>query len=288
MTIATGPASVDEALAAARSAGVDRLDAQLLLAQLLAKPRTWLLAHGEVTLAPAQGDAFRSLLARRTGGEPLAYLLGHKEFHGLDLRVDARVLVPRPETELLVDWATELLVDNMARAQPRHAVDLGTGSGAIALALKHAHPRAQVLATDASAAALAVADSNAQRLGLDIEFRQGSWWAAVGAETFDLAVSNPPYIAGGDSHLAALRHEPLEALSPGADGLAALSLLVAGALRHLRAGAWLLLEHGHDQASAVRSLFAQHGFEAALTRADLAGHDRCTGARQRGRSPRVR
>ena len=272
-------------ISAARSAGVDRLDAQLLLAQLLEKPRTWLLAHGEAKLAPAQGSGFRSLLARRAAGEPLAYLLGHKEFHGLDLRIDARVLVPRPETELLVDWAIELLGDEAARAAPPCAVDLGTGSGAIALALKHARPRAHVLATDTSAAALAVAAANARRLGLDIEFHPGPWWAAVGAETFDLAVSNPPYIAGDDAHLAALRHEPLEALSPGADGLKALRLLVAGAGRHLRDGAWLLLEHGCDQASDVRGLFAQHGFDLAITRTDLAGLDRCTGARRSGRPP---
>ncbi len=277
--------SVDAAIAAARSTGVDRLDAQLLLAELLGQPRTWLLAHGEAALDLDRQRAFASLAARRAAGEPLAYLLSRKEFHGLDLHVDARVLVPRPETEGLVDWAGELLGRAAAGSK---LVDLGTGSGAIALALKHAHPRTRVLATDASADALAVATANAQRLGLDIDFRLGSWWAAVGAECFDLAVSNPPYIAGDDPHLTALRHEPVAALTPGADGLAALRVLIAGAGAHLRDGGWLLLEHGHDQAAAVRGLFAQHGFEPALTRADLAGLDRCSGARGTVRPPRVR
>ena len=284
----TAPTNVDAAIAAARSAGVDRLDAQLLLAELLSQPRTWLLAHGEAALDLDRQRAFASLAARRAAGVPLAYLLGRKEFHGLELRVDARVLVPRPETELLVDWAGELLVDAAPGASPPSLIDLGTGSGAIALAVKRAHPRTRVLATDASADALEVAAANMRQLGLDIDFRQGAWWAAVGAERFDLAVSNPPYIAGDDPHLAALRHEPVAALTPGADGLAALRALVAGAGAHLYDGGWLLLEHGHEQAAEVRVLFARHGFEPALTRTDLAGLDRCTGARHSGRSPRVR
>ena len=282
------PASVDGAIAAARSGGVDRLDAQLLLAELLGRPRTWLLAHGDAEIDANRQRDFTALAARRAAGEPLAYLLGRKEFHGLELRVDARVLVPRPETELLVDWAGELLGRTAAGTSPSNLVDLGTGSGAIALALKHAHPRTRVLATDASADALAVAAANAQHLGLDIEFRLGSWWTAVGAECFDLALSNPPYIAGDDAHLAALHHEPIAALTPGDDGLEALRVLVAGASAHLGDGGWLLLEHGHDQAAAVRGLFAQHGFEAAATRTDLAGLDRCTGARRSLRSPRLR
>ena len=284
-TTAAAPASVDTALAEARCAGIDRLDAALLLGDLLQRPRTWLLAHGEVPLEADQGTRYRGLLARRAAGEPLAYLLGRKEFHGLDLHIDGRVLVPRPETELLVDWAGELLADAATRTQAPRVVDLGTGSGAIALALKQAHPCARVLATDASAGALEIAAANSRRLGIDIELRRGDWWDAVPGAIFDLAVSNPPYIPGDDAHLAALRHEPLEALSPGADGLAALRVIVAGAQSHLRDGGWLLLEHGHEQAFDVRALFAQHGFEPAITRADLAGLDRCTGARRSARSP---
>jgi release factor glutamine methyltransferase len=158
-------------------------------------------------------------------------------------------------------------------------VDLGTGSGAIALALQHARPHAQVRATDASAEVLAVARANAERHQLPVRFAQGDWWGAIGAERFGLAVSNPPYIAPGDPHLAALAHEPALALTAPQDGLAALAQIVAGAPAHLLPGAWLLLEHGHDQAVAVQALLLAAGFEQAQTRTDLAGLPRCTGAR---------
>ena len=273
------PATVDHALAQARSAGVDRLDAQLLLARALDRPRTWLLAHGEAPLSAGSAAKFASDLPRRAAGEPLAYLLGMKEFHGLALQVDARVLVPRPDTEVLVEWAIELLrADSGAPAAPA-VVDLGTGSGAIALAVKQACPNARVVATDASRAALEVAAANAARLGLPVDFRQGRWWDAVAGEAFDFVLSNPPYIASGDPHLGALGHEPVDALVSGIDGLAALRQIVAGAAAGLRRGGWLLLEHGFEQAAAVQDLLQAQGFAAAQTRLDLGGRPRCTGAR---------
>jgi release factor glutamine methyltransferase len=266
--------TVAGALAEAKAAGLDRLDAQLLLAHVLARPRPWLLAHDDAALDAGQGGAFGALLARRAAGEPVAYLLGEKAFHGLVLRVDANVLVPRPDTEALVDWAIELLA-GMTSAR---VVDLGTGSGAIALAVKRACPSASVLATDISAAALAVARANAAGLGLDIAMRQGAWWHAVEGQHFDLILSNPPYIAGGDSHLAALQHEPTLALTPGGDGLDALREIVAGARERLAPGGRILLEHGYDQADAVQTLLRGQGFVGIETRRDLGGQPRCTGA----------
>ncbi|MEO7150182.1 MAG: peptide chain release factor N(5)-glutamine methyltransferase [Burkholderiaceae bacterium] len=269
---------VATALAQARCASVDRLDAQLLLGHVLERPRTWLLAHGEAPLDATTWQRYVDLLRRRADGEPVAYLIGSKEFHGLTLRLDRRVLVPRPDTEVLVDWALELLGTHCAGNPAPRVADLGTGSGAIALAVKCGHPSARVVATDASRDALAVASANARRLGMSIETRSGSWWDALPDARFDLALSNPPYIAAGDPHLTALAHEPIEALTPGGDGLAALHAIVAGARDHLHVGAWLLLEHGHDQAAAVQGLLHRYGFGAAVTRPDLAGQPRCTGA----------
>jgi len=276
--------TVADALREARAANVERLDAQLLLARLLNRPRSWLLAHDDAVLDTAAAAAWHALLVRRAAGEPLAYLLGEKEFRGLMLKVDPRVLVPRPETEHLVDWALELLYGALHdRAAPR-VIDLGTGSGAIAIAVRHAHPAADMTATDASEAALAVARDNAQRLGLAIRFAAGSWWSAVpgAAEAgFDLALSNPPYIAERDPHLPALNHEPAAALTPGGDGLGALRAIIAGAAQRLAPGGWLLVEHGFDQADAVQALLRAHGFASIETRADLAGQPRCSGG-QRG------
>lgn len=271
--------TVAEALAQARARCLDRLDAQLLLAHVLDRPRSWLVAHGEDPLATEPAGRLAALIERRAAGEPLAYLVGTKEFHGLALQVDARVLVPRPETELLVDWALELLQGELAQLARPAVVDLGTGSGAIALAVKHRHRAADVSAVDLSAAALEVARANAARLGLHLQFAQGSWWQALPGRRFDLALANPPYIAGGDSHLGALQHEPAAALTPGTSGLEALAAIIADAAAHLRPGAWLLLEHGFDQAPAVARLFAAHGWNTAVTRTDLAGQPRCTGAR---------
>jgi len=269
--------TVADALRDAKAQGLDRLDAQLLLAHVLARPRSWLLAHDDAPLDDLQRGAWQALLARRLAGEPVAYLIGAKEFHGLALRVDANVLVPRPETELLVDWAIERLE---AMSSPeRRVIDLGTGSGAIALAVKHAVPSARVVASDVDPAALQVAQTNAKRLGLDIGWHLGSWWSCFAGERFGLVLSNPPYIAGGDPHLAALHHEPTLALTPGGDGLGALRAIVAGAPEHLEPGGWLLLEHGHDQADAVQALLRAHDFAAIETRRDLGGQPRCTGAR---------
>ena len=263
------------ALAAARAHGLDRLDAQLLLGDALARPRSWLLAHGEHVLDAVQAARFSAHCERRARGEPVAYLLGEKEFHGLTLKIDRNVLVPRPDTETLVDWALEVLAAGRAKAA---VADLGTGSGAIALALSSARPDASVCATDFSADSLAVARANGQRLGLAIEWLRGDWWQAVGDRRFDLVVSNPPYIAEDDPHLLALRHEPQAALTPGGDGLGAIRALIAGAADHLRPRGWLLLEHGHGQAQDVRGLMQRHGFASPATRRDLAGLPRCTGA----------
>jgi release factor glutamine methyltransferase len=272
------PLTVADALRAARGLGVERLDTHLILSHLLDRPRSWLLAHADDPLPPAVVSRLMPWLARRAAGEPLAYLLGEKEFHGLMLKVCPDVLVPRPDTETLVDWALERLRDPpSSRPASPQVLDLGTGSGAIALALKHAHPAAQLTASDTSPAALSVASGNALRLGLDVRFRLGTWWQAVAGQRFDIAVSNPPYIAGDDAHLPALRHEPRLALTPEGDGLAALRAIVEGAPSHLVPGGWLLLEHGHDQAGPVAALLRQQGFTSIATRPDLAGIPRCTG-----------
>ncbi|WGT66517.1 peptide chain release factor N(5)-glutamine methyltransferase [Variovorax paradoxus] len=275
MTAATTPTTVAQALAAAVALGVDRLDAQLLLLHTLgraAHDRAWLLAHDTDAMSDAAWSALAERLSRRLAGEPVAYLLGEKEFHGLALQVDARVLVPRPDTETLVDWALECLD---GREAPR-VLDLGTGSGAIALALQHARPDAQVDAVDASADALAVARANAERLGLAVRFSQAHWLEGA-AGGYAVIASNPPYIAVGDPHLPALGHEPLAALVAGVDGLDDIRQIVQNAPSHLAEGGWLLLEHGHDQAAAVRQLLGARGFAEVQSRDDLAGIARCSG-----------
>ena len=280
MKAASQPVTVAQALRATAALGVDRLDAQLLLLHALGRPvheRAWLLAHDGDALSADAWPVLAASCTRRLAGEPIAYLLGEKEFHGLPLQVDARVLVPRPDTETLVDWALDVL-----RGRDRPTVlDLGTGSGAIALALQHARPDAVVDAVDASAEALAVARGNAQRLGLAVRFAQADWLAGA-ASGYDLIVSNPPYIAAGDPHLPSLAHEPSSALVSGADGLDDIRRIVGDAAPHLSSGGWLLLEHGHDQAAAVRALLADAGFEAVQSRPDLAGIERCSGARRAG------
>jgi release factor glutamine methyltransferase len=267
------PGTLDQALALARTLGVDRLDAQLVLAHCTGRTRTGVMAHGDAPLAEAQAQSVVRALQRRACGEPLAYIVGRRDFHGLELQVGPAVLVPRPDTETLVDWALELLPDHGAH----RVVDLGTGSGAIALAVKRARPQASVLATDASADALGVAAGNASRLRLDVQFRVGDWWRAVEGDCFDLALSNPPYIPQDDPHLADLAHEPALALVAGSDGLDSLRRIVAHAPQHLKPGAWLLLEHGHDQGEAVRRLLHESGLHGVLTRRDLAGNERVSG-----------
>ncbi len=267
--------TIAQALAAAMALGIDRLDAQLLLLHAIGRPlhdRAWLLAHDTDALPEAAWPALSQSVGRRVAGEPLAYLVGEKEFHGLTLQVDARVLVPRPDTETLVDWTLERL----ATSTSPKVLDLGTGSGAIALALAHALPNATVQAVDASADALTVATANAARLGLTVRFTQADW--LVGAESgYDVIVSNPPYVAADDHHLAALRHEPIGALASGMDGLDDLRRIVQDAPPHLVEGGWLLLEHGHDQAAAVQALLTERGFAEVQSRDDLAGIARCSG-----------
>ncbi len=267
--------NVGAALAQARALGLNRLDAQLLLGRLLGQTRTWLIAHDDAALSAQQLQAFLAACRRRAAGEPLAYLLGEREFHGLMLQVGPDVLVPRPDTETLVDWALQLLGTPLAGVP--EVADLGTGSGAIALALKHRHPTARVCAVEFSAPALALARANGGRHGLQVEWLAGDWWQPLAGRRFHLVVSNPPYVAGNDPHLAALHHEPALALTPGADGLSALACIVHGAPAHLYDGGWLLLEHGHEQADAVCRLLADAGFAAVQTRADLAGLPRCSG-----------
>ena len=272
--------TVAQALAALQSSGLDRLDAQLLVLHVLQQGphhRAWLLAHDTDPLTAATQATLNALAARRRNGEPLAYLTGHKEFFGLDLAVDARVLVPRPDTETLVTWALDVLTDTPSA----RVLDLGTGSGAIALALKATRPDLTVNAVDYSEDALAVARANAARLQLAVQFSQGNWLAALPAGTalFHAIVANPPYIAAQDNHLAALTHEPLQALASGADGLDDLRHIIRQAPALLRSGGWLLLEHGFDQAPAVRALLEAAGFEDVQSRCDLSAMERCSGAR---------
>lgn len=275
MTGMTG-LTVAQALAEARRLGIERLDARILLSVVVGQAPSWLVAHDDHALSPQQGDAFERLVERRAANEPLAYLLGEQEFHGLTLQVNSNVLVPRPDTETLVDWGLELL--RSARLPtPARIVDLGTGSGAVALAIRHRSLSSTVTAVDASAAALAVAAANAQRLGIEAEWIKSDWWEALSDRRFHLALSNPPYIALGDPHLEQLGHEPSMALTSGLEGLDAIERIVQGAPQHLELGGWLLLEHGHQQPQAVCALLAKAGFSGIETRRDLAGRARCSG-----------
>ncbi|HEX5050071.1 MAG TPA: peptide chain release factor N(5)-glutamine methyltransferase [Gammaproteobacteria bacterium] len=255
------------------------LDAQLLLAYVIGAPRSSIIAFPERPVRAALADEFDRLLERRRRGEPLAYLVRSQEFYSLPLRVTQAVLIPRPETELLVDAALELL----PRGEPRAVLDVGTGSGAIALAIKHERPAASVTALDVSAAALAVARANAERLGIDVRFVESNWFTAVEdrcqtprvSDTgFDVIVCNPPYVQSDDRAFAALEYEPRLALDGGADGLDALRAVLAGAAGHLNAGGRLLLEHGHDQRAALVELAQSAGWCPAVQRDDLAGRAR--------------
>ena len=275
-------ASVNEivqcsALAFARALGLNtaeaRLDAQVLLGQALGQSRAWLIAHGGDPLDPAQTAAFADLFERRWSGEPIAYILGEREFYSLNFKVTPAVLIPRPETELLV----ELALERIPADGPCRVLDMGTGSGAVAVTLALHRPHADVVAVDQSVTALEVARENAQRLGADkLRLIQSDWYDALGGETFDLIVSNPPYIAAADPHLAQgdLRFEPATALASGTDGLDDIRAIVRGATAHLQPGGWLLFEHGYDQAAACRDLLVQAGFEQVASVADLAGIER--------------
>ncbi|WP_338880164.1 peptide chain release factor N(5)-glutamine methyltransferase [Achromobacter veterisilvae] len=262
-------------------ARLPRLEVRMLLEHVLGKPRAWLLAHDTDPLAPEVAAAYESLAQRRLSGEPMAYLVGHREFMGHRFRVTPDVLIPRPDTEVLVETALECLADLAAPA----VLDLGTGSGAIAISIALARRDARVMASDVSAAALAVAAANAWDLAASVRLVEGSWYEAVPAgEGFDLIVSNPPYVASDDPHLdqGDVRFEPRGALTDGAGGLEDLARIVLGAGRHLKRGGALWMEHGWDQAQAVRDLLAQAGFDAVHSRRDLAGIERISGGRLSG------
>lgn len=273
------PTTVAQALQHALAAGLERLDAQLIVCGVLGRSRTWLLAHDTDALTATDAQRITELVARRAAGEPLAYLQGDKGFFGLNLRVTPDVLIPRPDTETLVNWALDLLPLD----RPCRVADLGTGSGAIALAIASQRPLAEVTAVDVSPAALAVAQGNAQALGLGrVRFAAGSWLTPLAGQRFDLVVSNPPYIAEGDPHLPALRFEPITALTAGPDGLADLRQIIANAGGHIHGNGHLLLEHGFDQADAVARLLRDAGFNDVSTHFDFGGQARCTGGRWHG------
>jgi release factor glutamine methyltransferase len=254
-----------------------RLEAQILFAHALGVNRAWLIGHDRDHLSSEQTATVETLLQRRLAGEPVAYLLGEREFYGRPFQVTPAVLIPRPETELLVDLALERLPLDRAL----NVLDIGLGSGAVAVSLALERPRCRVTGVDLSEAALRVARANAQALGAEVECLASDLYSALRARRFHLIVSNPPYIAAADPHLAAgdLRFEPRLALASGADGLDLIRRLIAAAPDHLEAGGWLLLEHGWDQAEAVRGLLREVGFQPPFTARDLAGHERVSGGR---------
>lgn len=261
--------TIQEAL---RLGSLDAREARLLLAEASGFSPASVIAFPERQLSVEAERRFAQFVSRRASGEPIAYIVGRREFYGLDLAVTPAVLIPRPETELLVDIALQRAFSS--------AVDLGTGSGAIALALKAHHPRAEVTAVEASAAALEVAKSNAMRLSLELDFRQGRWFDPLAGERFDLIVSNPPYVAAEDPYLRDLGFEPRQALVAGSDGLDALREIAREARGFLAPGGWLLLEHGMGQDEAVRALLEQAGLEEIASWPDLAGIPRVAGGKR--------
>lgn len=260
-------------------------EARLLLGHVLQKPLAWLLAHDDEVLDEAGLSAFKTLVTRRAAGEPVAYLLGYREFFGREFLTTPATLIPRPETELLVERVIEKVGlkvgdgETAIKHKSRRILDLGTGTGCIAITLALECPGVLVCAIDASKAALDVAQSNAQRLNANVRFLHSDWYAAIAGETFDVIVSNPPYIAAADAHLTQgdLRFEPPAALASGADGLDAMRHIIAAAPAHLSAHGQLWLEHGYDQADAVRALLAAAGFTAIAQHRDLAGIVRVSG-----------
>jgi release factor glutamine methyltransferase len=253
-----------------------RIEAQCLLQHVLDVPRSYLLAHSEQVLNASQQAAYDSLLQRRLLGEPVAHVLGEREFFGLMFKVTPDTLIPRPETELLVELALQRIP---ARGHFR-VLDLGTGSGAIALSIAQSRPDAEVVAVDASEAALQVARGNARHLGIaNVNILYSNWFSALAGQRYDLIVSNPPYVAAGDVHLSQgdVRFEPISALASGADGLDDIRRIIAGAGEFLAHGAWLLLEHGYDQADKVQTLFDQCGFAEVFSAKDMSGIERVSG-----------
>ncbi len=264
-------------LAADRDAAEARRDAQVLLGFALGVTRAWLTTHADQVADSEAAARFHSLVVLRANGHPVAYLVGVKEFYGLPLRVTPDVLIPRPETEELVEVALERL----PHGEARKVLDLGTGSGCIAIAIARERPAAQITAVDSSSPALVLAGENAAALDIEVEFLQSDWFAALDGRRFDLIVANPPYVAADDPHLQQgdLRFEPRQALAAGADGLVELRRIVGAAPKYLRPGGWLLLEHGYSQAEACRDLLRNAGFGELVFRADFAGVPRIAGGR---------
>jgi release factor glutamine methyltransferase len=259
------------------TSGLPPGEARLLIAHALGVDRAWLVAHADESIAGLRGAMARALLQRRGDGEPIAYILGRREFHGLDLAVSPEVLIPRPETELLVDLALDRMVGASCRV-----LDLGTGSGAIAIAIARAAPGAEVWAADSSPAALLVARANAERHAAGVHFVESDWFAGLPGERFDLVISNPPYVADDDPHLREgdVRFEPRAALVGGADGLDCIRRIVREARGHLRAAGWLLFEHGYDQGPASRALLQEAGYADVESWLDLANIPRVSGGRR--------
>ena len=256
-----------------KSAPLDPLETRILIMHALQLSRVQLITCSDRLLTQEEAQRLTALFRRRIQGEPIAYIVGKREFYGLDFAVSPAVLIPRPETELLVDLALERLPQN------GRVLDMGTGSGAIAVAIAHSRPDASVTALDASRDALEIARLNASAHGVAVDFLLSDWYAAVAGQRFDVIVANPPYIVAGDAHLSQgdLRFEPLAALTDHADGLSALRSIVAGAAAHLESGGWLLVEHGYDQAESVRELLALQGFDEVQSWRDLAGIERASG-----------
>lgn len=284
MTTQPNPAGTVSALLrqAASSFGGEspRVDAELLLARAMNQPRSWFYSHADDRVDERQALRFLALVEQRRRGEPVAQILGSREFWSLELTVTPDTLIPRPETELLV----ELALRHLPAGSSRRVLDLGTGTGAVALALAHERPMADITAVDIEARTLSVAQANAARLQLgQVRFLQGNWFSAVRDERYDLIVGNPPYIADDDPHLQQgdLRFEPRAALASGSDGLEAIRVIARDSPGHLRANGWLLLEHGFDQGPAVRALLGSAGFGDVTTEVDLAGLDRVTSGRLR-------
>lgn len=257
---------------------IEPVDARALLARALDRDAAYIIAHRQDELSEAHAGAFEALVERRAAGEPIAYILGEREFYGRAYSVTPAVLIPRPETEVLVDAALE----RISRASRVRVIDVGTGSGCVAIAIASERPQCRVLAVDHSTDALAVARRNAVSLRVgNVAFLRSNWFQALGNERFDVIVSNPPYVRRGDPHLAQgdLRFEPQEALVAGADGLDAVRTLVTEGIQHLAGGGWLVLEHGYDQGAAVRALFEQRGYAEISSIEDLSGIERVTAGR---------
>lgn len=280
MTTRIGEILTEAAARLAEVSDTPRLDAEVLLGHVLAQPRSYLFAHPDENLPPDRLDAFDHMLQQRLAGQPVAYLTGEREFWSLLLRVNASTLIPRPETELLVEKALTHIADDQAV----DILELGTGSGAIALALSTERPACQIVATDADSDSLSIARQNAASHGVsNIEFVTGDWFDPLADRKFDLIVSNPPYVRDADPHLGTgdTRFEPRRALAAGPDGLDALRLIVRSAGLHLNSGGWLLLEHGYDQADDVAALLSSAGFDSICCYRDHAGHPRVTEAHRK-------